>query len=174
MSRPNSGDVLMAAVIGAHGIGGEVKLKSFARSAESLRAYGSLRDEAGRVFTLSGVREAGRGELIARFAEIKDRDAAEALKSVRLYVSRALLPATHGDEYYHADLIGLFAFDEAGRQIGQVTAVHNYGAGDVLAIESLDGAEILICFTRENVPSVDVKAGRLVVAVPNEIEAGRK
>lgn len=166
-------DVLMAAVIGAHGLSGEVKLKSFAREEGSLRAYGPLHDEAGRVFTVSALREGGKGEVIARLREVGDRNQAEALRGVKLYVARAQLPPTEGDEYYHSDLIGLAAFDGAGRQIGRISAVHNFGAGDVLEIKGHGGTEVLIAFTRENVPSVDVRAGRVVVSVPSEVEAGR-
>ncbi len=161
----------MAAVIGAHGITGEVRLRSFARSAETLRAYGPLHDEAGRCFSISAARQA-KDDMVVRFAEVKDRSAAEALKGMKLYVARALLPATTADEYYHTDLIGLAAVDDSGRRIGKVVMVHNFGAGDVLEISGETGADILIAFTRDNVPKVDIKAGRIVVTVPNEAGTG--
>jgi 16S rRNA processing protein RimM len=166
------GDVLMAAVIGAHGITGEVRLKSFARSADSLRAYGPLHDKTGRLFTIAAARQ-NRDEIVVRFSEVKDRNGAEALKGVKLFVARALLPATIADEYYHTDLIGLEAVDAEGRGIGKVVTVHNFGAGDVLEIADEGGADILIAFTRDNVLTVDIKNDRIVVAVPSEIKAGK-
>jgi 16S rRNA processing protein RimM len=167
-------DVLMAAVIGAHGLKGEVRVKCFARSPASLSAYGPLHDEKGRPFTLAVMREGVRGEWIVRFAEIGDRAAAEALKGVKLYVPRDVLPATTADEYYHTDLIGLAAVDGEGRCIGKVTAVYNFGAGDILAIAREGGEELLLAFTRENVPRIEVGLGRLTVVVPNEVEAEKR
>jgi 16S rRNA processing protein RimM len=165
-------EVLLAAILGAHGLKGEVRVKTFTEAPDRLGAYGPLHAKDGRSFTLESVREGKDGECIALFAEIADRDGAEALKGVELFVSRAALPEASSGEFYHADLVGLEALDSGGRRIGKVTAVHNYGAGDVLAIAADGGEEILIAFTRENVPEIDVQAGRLVVAVPEETEAG--
>jgi len=108
---------------------------------------------------------------VAAFAELRDRDAAEALKGTELFVSRAALPEAEADEFYHADLIGLSAEDNEGRRIGKVLALQNYGAGDVLVLATDTGDEIWLAFTRENVPEIDVKGGRIIVAVPAEIEA---
>jgi 16S rRNA processing protein RimM len=161
-------DVLMAAIVGAHGIKGEVRVKSFARSPDALRAYGPLHDETGRSFSWEALRDGGRGELIVRFHEVPDRNAAEALKGVKLYVPRAMLPAATAGEYYHTDLIGLVVVDGEGRRIGKVTAIDNYGAGDVLTIARDGGEDILLAFTRENVPAVDVELGRVTVVVSGE------
>jgi 16S rRNA processing protein RimM len=84
------------------------------------------------------------------------------------------LPATQAEEFYHADLVGLSAEDEEGRLIGTVLAIHNYGAGDVIEIARADGGNLLLPFTHEFAPTVDVKGGRLVIAVPEEVETGEK
>ncbi|MDE1985861.1 MAG: 16S rRNA processing protein RimM [Alphaproteobacteria bacterium] len=165
-------DVLLAAIVGAHGLKGEVRLKTFTETPGNLGAYGPLHAADGRVFTLTGQRAGKDGEAVASFREVADRNAAEALRGVELFVARAALPPAGAEEFYHADLVGLAAEDVLGRHIGKVAAVYNYGASDVLTILRDDGAEVLIAFTRENVPEIDVKAGRLVVAVPEEVEAG--
>ena len=164
-------EILLAAILGAHGLKGEVRVKTFTEAPDRLGAYGPLHAKDGRAFTLESVRPGKEGEAVAAFAEIRDRNAAEALKGTELFVSRAALPEAANGEFYHADLVGLDAEDNQGRRIGKVQAVHNYGAGDVLVIAGDGGEEILIAFTRENVPEIDVKAGRLIVAVPEEVEA---
>jgi 16S rRNA processing protein RimM len=164
-------EILLAAILGAHGLKGEVRVKTFTEAPDRLGAYGPLHAKDGRAFTLESVRPGKDGEAVAAFAEVRDRSAAEALKGTELFVSRSSLPEAANGEFYHADLVGLDAEDSEGRRIGKVQAVHNYGAGDVLVIAGDGGEEILIAFTRENVPEIDVKAGRLIVAVPEEVEA---
>ncbi len=149
--------VILAAVAGAHGVGGEVRLKVFADSLESLKAHKRL--FAGeRPLTLKSVKPGSNGA-IARFAEIADRAAAEALRGQTLSVPRdALLPLDEG-EYYHADLIGLACVDAAGAPLGAVIAVENFGAGDLLEVEKPDGKRTLIPFR----PGIaDLIDGRIV------------
>ncbi len=165
-------DVLLAAVLGAHGLKGEVRMKTFTAEPGKLSAYGPLHAKDGRLFTIEALRPGRDGEAVAAFTEIRDRDAAEALKGTELFVKRGRFPEVQNGEFYHADLVGLDAEDASGRRIGKVLAVQNYGAGDVLVIAADTGDEILLAFTRENVPEIDVKAGRLIVAVPDEVEAG--
>jgi 16S rRNA processing protein RimM len=169
-----SRDVLFAAILGAHGLKGEVRVKTFTERPETLGAYGPLHAKDGRSFTLVSVRSGKDGEAVASFAEVADRSAAEALKGTELFVARSALPPAAAEEFYHADLVGLEAEDSLGRRLGKVAAIHNYGASDVLVIARDDGGEVLIAFTRENVPEVDVKSGRLVLAVPEEVETGDK
>ena len=165
-------DILLGAIIGAHGLKGEVKVKTFTETPERLGAYGPLHDKDGRSFTVAAVRVARCGRCaVVRFEGIGDRDASEALKGVELFVARDALPDTEAEEFYHADLIGLRAEDEEGRLIGHIRGIHNFGAGDVLDLEKPDGSEALLPFTREFVPIVDVKAGRVVIVAPEEIEA---
>jgi 16S rRNA processing protein RimM len=164
-----SKDVLIAAVIGAHGLKGEVKLKSFAETPETLARYRRLHTKDGRVFNVTAL----RGE-VAAFAEISGRSAAEALKGLELFVAREALPGTDENEFYHADLVGLTAMDEEDRAIGTVKAIHNYGAGDVIEIERADGDTVLLPFARDFVPIVDLANARIVIAIPDEIELGEK
>ena len=162
-------DVLIAAVIGAHGLKGEVKLKSFAETPETLARYRRLHAKDGRVFSVTQL----RGE-VAAFAEVPDRSAAEALKGLELFVAREALPGTGDNEFYHADLVGLTAMDEEDRAIGTVKAIHKYGAGDVIEIARPDGDTVLLPFARDFVPIVDLANARIVIAVPDEIELGEK
>ncbi|MBX3561619.1 MAG: 16S rRNA processing protein RimM [Sphingomonas sp.] len=136
--------VILAAVAGAHGVGGEVRLKLFAESIDSLKVHKRL--FAGeRTLTLKSVKPGGKAA-IARFAEIADRGAAEALRGTTLSVARDELPALGEGEYYHADLIGLPCVDADGAALGTVVAVENFGAGDLLEIERPDGKRALIPF----------------------------
>jgi 16S rRNA processing protein RimM len=167
MSRAR--DVLMAAVIGAHGLKGEVKVKTFTAAPDALGEYGPLHAKDGRRFTVEALRAISDSEAVVTFAEVKDRNASEALKGTELFVARDKLPAAAGEEFYHADLIGLSAFDAEGRRIGAVRSIQNYGAGDVLVIAADGGEDILIAFTKANVPEIDLANGRLTVAVPDEV-----
>jgi len=167
-------DILLAAIVGAHGLKGEVRVKTFTATPGNLGAYGPLHAKDGRLFTLAAQRAAGDGECVAAFKEIADRSAAEMLKGTELFVAREALPQPEAEEFYHADLVGLAAEDALGHHIGKVAAIHNYGASDVLVIARDDGDEILIAFTRENVPEINVTSGRLVVAVPEDVEAGKE
>ena len=166
-------DVLLGVVIGAQGLKGEVKVKTFTQSPEALGAYGPLHDKDGRAFTATSVR-AAKDVAVAAFKEVRDRNAAEALKGVELFVARDALPATDNEEFYHADLVGLAAEDTEGRAMGVVRAIHNFGAGDVIEIVRPDGDEIFLPFTREVARLIDTDAGRIVIAAPEEIEAGTK
>ena len=149
--------VTLAAVIGAHGIGGEVRLKLFAETPESLARHQKVR-VGDRELTLKSVK-AGGGTPIARFAEIADRNQAEALRGQVLTVPRSALPELEAGEYYHADLIGLPCVDAEGQALGTVVAVENFGAGDILEIEKTDGKRAMIPF-REGV--ADLVDGRIV------------
>src|SRR5215831_14524735 len=125
-------DRICVAQIGpAHGIRGEVKLKSFTAEPMAVKDYGPLESEDGtRSFAIETLRPA-KGHLVARLAGIEDRNAAEALARVRLFVPRDRLPAPAADEFYHIDLVGLLAVTAAGEEVGTVAAVHDFGAGDI-------------------------------------------
>jgi 16S rRNA processing protein RimM len=149
--------VTLAAVVGPHGVGGEVRLKLFAEGLDSLKRHERL--FAGeRLLTLEALR-GGEGNVIARFAEIRDRAAAEALRGQLLSVPRNELPPLDEGEYYHADLIGLPCEDRAGVPLGTVVGVENFGAGDLLEIERPDGKRALIPF-RDGI--ADLRDGRVV------------
>lgn len=151
---PPRADVTLAVVIGAHGIGGEVRLKVFA---DDLSGYKSFN---GGALTLKSVR-AGNNGAIARFAEIADRNAAEAMRGTELAVPRASLPPLDDGEYYHADLIGLVVVSSDGGAIGRVVAIDDFGAGDVIEIERPTGKRFMVPMRVEAVPEWD--AERLVV-----------
>jgi 16S rRNA processing protein RimM len=134
-ARPTPPDgIVLAAVAGAHGIGGEVRLKVFADDLSAHRSFN------GGALTLSSL----RGGTIARFAEVRDRNAAEALRGTLLTVTRDALPPLGEGEYYHADLIGLAALSTDGNAIGRVVAVENFGAGDVVEIERDGGKTFMV------------------------------
>jgi 16S rRNA processing protein RimM len=135
--------VALAAVAGAHGIGGEVRLKLFAEGVDSLKRHKEVR-AGDRVLTLAGLRPGKQP--IARFAEIADRNAAEALRGTLLTVPRSALPPLDEGEYYHADLIGLPCESAAGEPLGTIVAVENFGAGDLVEVEKPDGRRALVPF----------------------------
>jgi 16S rRNA processing protein RimM len=163
--------VCVGVITGVHGVRGAVRLKSFTAEPEDIAAYGPLEDERGqRRFALRLVNSArggsAKGVLIAAISGIDDRDRAEALRGLRLYLPRSALPPTEEEEYYHADLIGLKAALADGTPIGTVRAVHDFGAGDTLEIERSEGQPAMVPFTRAVVPVVDLDGGRLVIDPP--------
>lgn len=168
------GRVCLGVMVGAHGVRGLVKVKSFTEDPGDVAAYGPVSDESGgRQWRLAVVGPApGKSAdvVLARVEGVTDRDAAQALHGVRLYVERAALPAPEAEEFYHADLIGLRVEDAAGEVLGSVRAVENHGAGDLLVVERADGPELLLPFTRAAVPQVDLPGGRLVAEPPVEVE----
>jgi 16S rRNA processing protein RimM len=169
-----SRDVLLAIVIGAQGLKGEVRVKAFTQTPDAIALYRSLHDRHGRRFTVTGARATKAGEAVLGIAEVGDRGTAESLRGVELFVDRAALPPTSREEYYHADLIGLRAEDREGRALGTVQAIHNYGAGDVIEIVRPDGDTVLLPFTRETVPVIEIDKSRIIVAVPEEVETGER
>lgn len=159
--------VLLGHISSAHGLRGEVLLKTYTGAPADIASYGALSDESGaRRFEVRVVRVTDKG-VIARIAGVGDRTAAEKLRGVKLYVGRDQLPEAIEGEYYHADLIGLSAVADDGRLIGEIVAIPNYGAGDLLEIR-LDGTRKtdLVPFTDACVPEVDLRAGRVVVRMP--------
>ena len=145
--------VTLAAIIGAHGVTGEVRLKLFS---EDLKAYPSL-SGGGRTFTLTSVRPAGAGA-VARFAEIADRNAAEALRGTELTVPRSALPPLDDGEYYHIDLLGLPCI-VGDTTIGIAVLVDDFGAGDVLEIEKPDGKRFMVPVAK----AVTIEPDRLLI-----------
>ena len=144
--------VALAAVTGAHGVAGEVRLKLLGEGLEAFSAHKRFNDGA---LTLSKLRDDGKGGAIARFAEVPDRTAAEKLRGAVLTVPRSELPPLAEGEYYHADLIGLAAICETGEPLGTVVAVENFGAGDVIEIERPGGKRFMVPLRAEAVPEWD-------------------
>ena len=140
-------------------------LRPFTDTPEAVAAYGTVETEDGsRRLELEIANRAGKGQIAVRVAGITDREAAEALKGQRLYVRRALLPEPDADEFYYADLIGQVARRTTGEIVGKIRAVYDFGAGDVLEIVDETGALIMVPFTRDAVPEVDLGAGTVTVA----------
>ena len=167
---------LCLAVIGAaHGVRGAMKVKTFTETPQDLAAYGPLTDETGeRVFVITSCQPAKGGARIT-IDGVSDRDAAEALKNMRLYVARDSLPAlADEDDFYHSDLIGLNVCDDEGAKIGRVLACHNFGAGDLLEIrfvKKAGGHTAFFPFTKAVVPEVNIADGFLTLIPPIEDEA---
>ncbi|MEP9352969.1 ribosome maturation factor RimM [Xanthobacter sp. KR7-65] len=161
--------VLVARIGAPHGVKGEVRLFVFTEDPGAIQDYDPLTDASGRRrFRITHLRPA-KDHFVARLDGIGDRTAAEALTNVDLFVSRDALPAPEDEEtFYHADLIGLAVEDEAGGRIGTVTALHDFGAGDILEYApTLPGVKtktLMVPFTRDAVPVVEVAAGRVVIA----------
>lgn len=150
--------VTLAAIIGAHGIAGEVRLKLFGEGVATLKRYPTFNDGA---LIVEKLRDDGKGGAVARFAGVNDRNASEALRGTALTVPRSALPSLAEGEYYYADLIGLPAISSDGRALGLCVAVENYGAGDVLEIEQADGKRFMVPMRIEAVPEWDGE--RLVI-----------
>jgi 16S rRNA processing protein RimM len=163
--------VCVAQIGAAHGVRGEVRLRSFTEDPMAVTTYGPLESEDGKQrFTIEALRPV-KDHFVARLAGVGDRTTAEKLTNTRLYVSRDRLPPVGDDEtFYHADLIGLAAVTPDGTSLGTVTAIHNFGAGDVIEIKPESGDSLLVAFTSTAVPEIDMKAGRMTVVPPVEIE----
>jgi 16S rRNA processing protein RimM len=155
--------VLVAQIGAAHGVQGEFKLLSHTDDPLSVLEYNPLLDERGEPALSITAARAHKGALLVRAEEVPDRTAADKIKGLKLYVDRADLPETEDDEYYITDLIGLSVVDVAGKAIGKVANVDNFGAGDLLDIKPLEGANFYVLFSLENVPEVSIADGRVVV-----------
>ncbi|THD63332.1 MAG: ribosome maturation factor RimM [Bradyrhizobium sp.] len=162
--------ICVARIGAAHGVRGAVKLWTFTEEPLAVMDYGPLATKDGaRRFEVTHARPA-KGHLVATLKGIATREEAERLNGVELYIAREKLPATAEDEYYHADLIGLAAVTAANAPLGRVTAIHNFGAGDIIEIAPAHGATLLLPFTNTVVPTVDLAGGRVVIELPDEIE----
>jgi 16S rRNA processing protein RimM len=160
--------VLLGRISGAHGLKGEVKIAAFTAEPEDIAAYGPLKSADGaQIFEIASLRSAGGGAVIAKLRGVLDRDAAEKLKGTELYMARASLPPAEPGEYYHSDLIGLTAVSPDGETLGEVIAIQNFGAGDLLELRPARGRQTgLIPFESTHVPHVDLEAGRVIIVWP--------
>ncbi|HEV7255152.1 MAG TPA: ribosome maturation factor RimM [Mesorhizobium sp.] len=178
--------VELARLGAAQGLKGEIRARSFCADPLALGSYGPLQTEDGRHLEVVSVRPIGppeKGVVAVRLKGVSDRTAAEALNGLALFVARDALPPPEDEEdFYHADLLGLAVRDGEGREIGRVTALHDFGAGDVLEVALRAGAAALIPFTRAAVPEVSVSGGFLRVDpiaagladAPGEADGGEK
>jgi 16S rRNA processing protein RimM len=161
----------VAQIGAAHGVRGEVRLQSFTEDPTAVTAYGPLESEDGtRRFEIESLRPA-KDHFVVRIAGIADRDAAEQLTNIKLYVARDRLPPLDDNAFYHADLVGLAAVTSEGAMLGTVTAIHNFGAGDIIEIKPDAGGEpLMLPFTATAVPEIDIAAGRIVIVPPDTVE----
>ncbi len=156
MAKP-ANPIQMAVIGAAHGIKGELRVRTHTGDPMALADYGPLYDKDGRRFDIAEIRPA-KGVVVVRFKQVADRNAAEALNGVELFVDRSALAETDEDEFYHADLIGLPVQDETARTIGKVSAFHDFGGGDIMEVTLTGGRSVLVPFTRAAVPIVDIAA----------------
>jgi 16S rRNA processing protein RimM len=157
----------------AHGVRGEVRLKSFTQDPAAIARYGKLFDASGaRSYEIASLRLLKDDLFVVRVVGVATREQAEKLTNTTLYIARKNLPAAEEDEFYHADLIGLAARTEAGDAVGTIVDVLNFGGGDILEIAPHGGGEtLLIPFTKAAAPTVDIANGFVVVVPPDEVEA---
>ena len=162
--------ICIGAIAGAFGVSGEVRLKSFCSEPTDIASYGPLSTQDGsRTFHITLTRPVAGG-LGARIQGVATKEEADALRGTSLFVHRDRLPSLPDDEFYHADLIGLQAFDTGGLLVGTVTAIHNHGAGDIIEISPPGHkSAVLLPFSKTIVPNVDIGAGRLIVDLPEDV-----
>ena len=163
--------ILVGRVAGAFGVKGEVRITSYTEDPMALVRYRVLlREDGTTALTLAGGRPV-KGGLVARAEEVPTREAAEALRGLRLHIAReALPPPEDEDEFYLADLIGLTAETAQGELLGKIKSVHDFGAGDLLEIQPPQGASWWLPFTREAVPDVRLSEGKVIAVRPEETE----
>ncbi|QPD00254.1 ribosome maturation factor RimM [Qipengyuania soli] len=149
----------LAAVTGAHGVAGEVRLKLLGEGLDALKSHKSFNDGS---LTLVKIRSDNKGGAIARFAEVSDRTMAEQLRGTALSVSREELPGLEEGEFYFSDLLDLPVVTDTGEDVGRVCAVENFGATDIVEIEKPDGKKFMVPLTEQAVPKWD--ASRLVIS----------
>lgn len=155
--------VLLGVVGGAHGVRGEVRVKSYTDEPTDIGAYGPLQDETGNRYTVKSAR-AQKTVVVVKFDEVNDRNHAERLNGRELFVERSLLPEPEeDDEFYLDDLEGLSVETLAGEAVGIVVAVHNFGAGDILEVAPEEGATLMIPFSEAAVPELDLENGLMRV-----------
>lgn len=166
MSKTDQKDlIVVGALTGAHGVRGDVRVKSFTADPEALFGYGPLLDEAGTVMLEAKSVRPAKDHFIVTPHSPRQREEWDAMKGTRLYVPRSVLPAPEEDEIYVEDLVGLTVVDSDGTPLGKVKAVQNFGAGDLLEIAPAGGGSaVYIPFTEEDVPELDLDAGQVVIA----------
>ena len=168
----SSDRVLLGVVAAPHGVRGLVRIKSYTEDPMAVAAYGLLSDESGKKKYRVEALSAARGAVLARIEGVADRTAAEALRGLRLYVERSALPETGEREWYEADLVGLSAIGKDGWDWGKVVAFHDFGAGPVVEVSGGRTGGLMLPFTDEAVPEIDVEGGKIVIDPPAGLLAG--
>ena len=173
MKYDNSDMICVAAIAGAHGVKGDVKVKPFTDQAEDCLSFGSLMNQKGQIILTPKTWRAAGKFFAVKAHEITSREQAESLKSTKLYVPASLLPEPEEDEFYYRDLVGLDVQTDAGGTVGRIIAVHEFGAGDLLEIKPDGGKSYYHPFTKAAVPHVNIQAGHVVI-VPQIADAARR
>lgn len=163
-------NVCVGVITSVHGVRGNVKVKSFTANAEDFAAYGELKDASGKRSLHVTVTGRIKDQFLVKVKGVDDRNAAEALRGMKLFVSRSQLPETAEGEFYYADLVGMTAKSSDGTVLGIVKAIYNFGAGDMLEIEKPDSDTEFVGFTNETVPFVNLKSRELTVEMPDFVE----
>ena len=164
MTRPAGDRLIVVGVIkGAHGVRGEVRVKSFTADPDAVFTYGPLLDTAGAPVLTPKTARPGKDHFIVRPAEQKQKEDWDALRGTLLHVSRASLPEADEDEFYIEDLVGLDVYSGGAERAGRIRAVQDFGAGDLLEIDLAGGGSVMVPFTLADVPVVDLAARRVVV-----------
>ncbi len=165
--------ICVGVVTGSFGVRGDVRLKSFCAEPSAIADYSPLWNEDGTTSHAITITRAVKGGFGVRMAGVTSKEQADGLKGMKLYANRDDLPSLPDDEYYYTDLIGLDVFDTGGEKLGRINAVHDHGAGDLLEIAgpAFKGS-VLLPFTAEAVPTIDLTAGRVIVDPPVGILPG--
>jgi 16S rRNA processing protein RimM len=162
--------ILVGRVAGAFGVKGDVRITTYTADPLALVGYRDLKREDGTpALTLTGGR-AAKGGVVVRAKEVATREEAEALRGLKLYIPRNVLPAPETDEFYVTDLIGLSVETPTGEQLGRIKTVQDFGAGDLLEVQPADGASWWLPFTRQAVPEVRLAEGKVIAVRPEETE----
>ena len=172
-ARPQQqGRISVAAIMGSHGVRGNVKIKPFTETPESLGRFDKVYLEDGQQVALKILSLGSKGVVLARLGKVESRDASDALRGQHLYVDRAALPDLADDEIYHADLLGLDAVLADDSLLGRIDAIHDFGAGNVVEIMPPQGASIMLPFAGAALVAVELDKGRVVLAPPDGLLAG--
>jgi len=168
VTKPAASELIcVGAVTGARGIKGDIRIKSFTADPEAISDYGPLYDKTGSQTYDLQVTGQAKGQLTARMKGINDRTAAEKLRGLQLFIPRDILPAPQDDEFYFSDLIGLRAEDLEGNALGTIRSVDNFGAGDVLEIGGGVPGDLMVPFTKDTVPRVEIDKGLVIINLPD-------
>ena len=155
--------VCLGAIVGVHGIRGEVKIKCFCEDEKHLTAYGALSNEQGDMSLDIKIVGHSKDLLRAKIKGVEDRTTAEGYIGTGLYIERDKLPSLDEEEFYHADLIGLDVRNNQGESLGEVNAIYNFGAGDILEVKTKDGVLEMLPFNKTFVPTINIKDGYIIV-----------
>ena len=164
---PQKSRISVAAVMGSHGVRGNVKIKPFTETPESLGRFDKVYLEDGQQVSLKILSVGSKGVMLARLGKVESRDASNALRGQHLYVDRAALPDLADDEIYHADLLGLDAVLADGSALGRIAAIHDFGAGNVVEILPPQGASIMLPFGGAALVAIEPDKGQVVLAPPD-------